>query len=198
MLGLALILACSLLLDGQRAYPGAWALLPTLGAVLAVLAGSLPHGQRGAGSLLALPPLQWLGRISYSWYLWHWPVLLLGLAWAYDATPALRALLVGISLVLAAVSHALVEAPLRHWKQWLAWPRAAALASLAAMAGMALLATHWSRQASDALQSRHCNATQPRGWTRQPSTPWVAMTGTAARRCASAASAARRHRVPQC
>ncbi|TXI84854.1 MAG: hypothetical protein E6Q40_08670 [Cupriavidus sp.] len=79
--------------------------------------------------------------------------MLLGLAWAYDATPALRAPLVGISLVLAAVSHALVEAPLRHWKQWLAWPRAAALASLAAMAGMALLATHWSRQASDALQS---------------------------------------------
>ena len=77
LLGLALIVACGLLLDAQRAYPGAWALLPTMGAVLVVLAGSLPGGQRGAGALLSLPPLQWLGRISYSWYLWHWPVLLL-------------------------------------------------------------------------------------------------------------------------
>ena len=66
-LGLALILCCGGWLDKQRAYPGAWAILPTLGAVLVVLAGSPSAGQRGVHNLLALPVLQWLGRISYSW-----------------------------------------------------------------------------------------------------------------------------------
>lgn len=153
LLGLALIVACGLLLDAQRAYPGAWALLPTMGAVLVVLAGSLPGGQRGAGALLSLPPLQWLGRISYSWYLWHWPVLLLGVAYTGSQAPEYRALLVAVSLALAAASHALVEAPLRRWRQWLAFPRIALLVSLAGMAAMAALATHWTRQASDALQT---------------------------------------------
>ncbi len=153
LLGLWLIVASGLLLDAQRAYPGAWALLPTLGAAMVVLAGCLPGEQRGASILLSLPPLQWLGRISYSWYLWHWPVLLLGVAYTGNQAPEYRALLVAFSLVLAAMSYALVEAPLRRWRQWLAFPRAAVLVSLAGMAAMVVLATHWTRQASDALQT---------------------------------------------
>lgn len=153
LLGLMLILACGLWLDAQRAYPGAWAILPTLGAGLVVLAGSLPTGQRGACRLLSLPPLQWLGRISYSWYLWHWPVLLLGDALTGNQSSAYRALLAIISLVLAALSHALVEAPLRRWKLWLAFPRMALLASLAGMAAIGLLGNRWSQEAERALQS---------------------------------------------
>ena len=153
LLGLGLILVCGLWLDAQRSYPGAWAILPTLGTGLVVLAGSLPSGQRGSYHLLSRPPLQWLGRISYSWYLWHWPVLLLGYSVTGNLSPAYRALLVAISLTLAALSHALVEAPLRRWKQWLVFPRAAALASLASMAAIGLLGSHWSRQAERALHS---------------------------------------------
>ena len=153
MLGLALILGCGVWLDAQRAYPGAWSILPTLGAVLVVMAGSPPAGQGGAYRLLSLPPLQWLGRLSYSWYLWHWPVLLLGAALTGSQTPAYRVLLVAVSLALAAVSHALVEAPLRQWKQWLAFPRAAVLASVAGMAAIGLLGNYWTQQAERALQS---------------------------------------------
>lgn len=153
LLGLVLILAGGLWLDAQRAYPSVWAIMPTLGAGSLVLAGSLPTGQRGAYRLLSLPPLQWLGRISYSWYLWHWPVLLLGNALTGSQTPAYRALLVAISLALATLSHALVEAPLRRWKQWLAFPRTAVLASLAGMAAIGLLGNLWSHQAGHALQS---------------------------------------------
>ncbi len=152
-LGLALILCCGGWLDKQRAYPGAWAILPTLGAMLVVLAGSPSAGQRGVHNLLALPVLQWLGRISYSWYLWHWPVLLLGDALNGNQTPTYRALLVAISLVCAVVSHTLVEAPLRRWKQWLAFPRTAALASVAGMAGIGLLSNIWTQQAELALRS---------------------------------------------
>lgn len=153
LLGLGLILSCGLLLDDQRPYPGAWAILPTLGAALVVLAGCLPGGQRGAGTLLTLPPLQWLGRISYSWYLWHWPVLLLGVAYNSNHAPEYRILLVALSLALAAASHALVEAPLRRWQQWLAFPRTAVLASLAGMAAICLLGNHWAQQAQFVLHS---------------------------------------------
>lgn len=153
MVGLALILGCGAWLDAQHAYPGAWAILPTLGAGLVVLAGSQPAGQGFAYRLLSLPPMQWLGRLSYSWYLWHWPVLLLGAALTGSQTPAYRTLLVAVSLALAAVSHALVEAPLRRWERWLAFPRAAILASVAGMAAIGLLGNYWTQQAERALQS---------------------------------------------
>ena len=91
--------------------------------------------------------------MSYSWYLWHWPVLLLGAALTGSQTPAYRALLVAVSLALAALSHALVEAPLRRWRQWLAFPRAAVLASVAGMAAIGLLGNLWTQQAERALQS---------------------------------------------
>ena len=80
-------------------------------------------------------------------------MLLLGVAYTGSQAPEYRALLVAVSLALAAASHALVEAPLRRWRQWLAFPRTAVLVSLAGMAAVAALATHWTRQASDALQT---------------------------------------------
>ena len=110
-----------------------------------------------AASVVPVPcsrsPLQWLGRISYSWYLWHWPVLLLGVAYNSNHAPEYRALLVALSLALAAASHALVEAPLRRWQQWLAFPRTAVLASLAGMAAICLLGNHWTQQAQFVLHS---------------------------------------------
>lgn len=152
--GLLLIVVSGIWLNPHRAYPGIWALIPTLGASLVVLTGSLSTNQNtGAYHVLSLAPLQWLGRISYSWYLWHWPVLLLGASLLNSHAPIHVAALVVISLVLAALSHQLVEAPLRHWKQWLAFPRAAVLASLASMAIIGLLANHWTGQATRTLQS---------------------------------------------
>src|SRR4051794_7776384 len=75
-LGLALIALGCVRLGGGTAYPGFAALVPVLGAALVVAAGSAqPRG--GVAVLLARAPMQGIGRISYSWYLWHWPVLLL-------------------------------------------------------------------------------------------------------------------------
>lgn len=152
-LGLATLLASGLLLDAKRAYPGGWAILPTLGAALVVLSGNRAQGSKTSFRLLSLPPLQWIGRISYSWYLWHWPVLLLGEALTGNQSPAYRALLVAVSLLLAWLSHALVEAPLRRWKQWLAFPRLAVLVSLGSMAAIGMLGNYWMTQAGRMLQS---------------------------------------------
>ncbi|WP_330251047.1 SGNH hydrolase domain-containing protein [Nocardia sp. NBC_00565] len=75
-LGLALIVLSCTHLDGRTPYPGTAALLPVLGAALIVAAGCAGPWL-GVGRALSAAPLRALGRLSYSWYLWHWPVLLL-------------------------------------------------------------------------------------------------------------------------
>ena len=70
-----ILLACTQLSSGTL-YPGTAALLPVLGAVLVIGAGCATPAQ-GCGRVLAVAPMRAIGRISYSWYLWHWPVLLL-------------------------------------------------------------------------------------------------------------------------
>ncbi|HET7676519.1 MAG TPA: acyltransferase family protein [Candidatus Limnocylindrales bacterium] len=72
--GLAAIVATTALLDPATPYPGLAALAPTLGAAGVILAGARSGSP---GGLLMLPPLRFLGRISYSLYLVHWPLLVL-------------------------------------------------------------------------------------------------------------------------
>ncbi|HEY4605270.1 MAG TPA: acyltransferase family protein, partial [Blastococcus sp.] len=74
--GLGLVAVACLVLDGSTPYPGVAALLPVLGTALVVGAGC-SDPRRGVGSGLAHPVLRAIGRLSYCWYLWHWPVLLL-------------------------------------------------------------------------------------------------------------------------
>ncbi len=74
--GLALILLACTRLSATTLYPGIAALLPTVGAALVIGAGCATPDQ-GCGRVLGLAPMRAIGRISYSWYLWHWPVLLL-------------------------------------------------------------------------------------------------------------------------
>ena len=74
--GLALILLACTRLSATTLYPGTAALLPVLGAALVIGAGCAAPSQ-GCGRVLALSPMRAIGRVSYSWYLWHWPVLLL-------------------------------------------------------------------------------------------------------------------------
>jgi peptidoglycan/LPS O-acetylase OafA/YrhL len=147
-LGLLMILAAALLLDPKMSYPGLWALLPSLGAALVLQSGSV---QSGLG-LLSTRPMQALGRVSYSWYLWHWPVLLLGATLLDVHQPLGAALLVVTSLVIAVVAHRLVESPMRHW-QWLrARPAATLLAGTAAIAIAGLSAHLWGQQSQTWMQ----------------------------------------------
>ena len=73
--GLGLIIGTSVQLNQDTPYPGTAVLFPTIGAALVIAAGCARPGG-GAGRMLGLAPMQVIGRISYSWYLWHWPVLL--------------------------------------------------------------------------------------------------------------------------
>ena len=92
--GLALILVGCTALNATTSYPGFAALLPTIGASLVVVAGCAGPSQ-GCGRVLVTAPMGAIGRMSYSWYLWHWPVLVL--------TPALLGHPLGLPAKLAAV-----------------------------------------------------------------------------------------------
>jgi peptidoglycan/LPS O-acetylase OafA/YrhL len=74
--GLALIVVTCTQLGPHTPYPGTAALLPVLGTAL-VIGGGCVTGSLGAGRVLCRPAMRAIGRVSYSWYLWHWPVLLL-------------------------------------------------------------------------------------------------------------------------
>jgi peptidoglycan/LPS O-acetylase OafA/YrhL len=104
--GLALIVLACTELSATTLYPGVAALLPTLGAALVIAAGCAAPAQ-GCGRALGVAPMRAIGRISYSWYLWHWPVLLFA--------PALVGHPLGLvgRLAAAVLSGALAWATLR-------------------------------------------------------------------------------------
>ncbi len=110
--GLGVIVLSCITLGTGTAYPGTAALLPVLGTAL-VIGGGCASGA-GAGRLLSMPPMRAIGRISYSWYLWHWPVLLLmPHMLGHRAGLADRVAASVVSAGLAVITLHLVENPAR-------------------------------------------------------------------------------------
>jgi peptidoglycan/LPS O-acetylase OafA/YrhL len=109
--GLAGIVASALVIDTTTPYPGIAAILPTGSAALLILSAE----QRGSpGFLLATLPLRFLGRISYSLYLVHWPILVLpaaALGIGEELPLPERLALAAISIVAAWASWRFVEQP---------------------------------------------------------------------------------------
>ena len=134
--GLALIVLTCHQLGPTTPYPGTAALLPVLGTAL-VIGGGCVTGGMGPGRLLYRPVMRALGRVSYSWYLWHWPVLLLlpRLLGQPASLPAKLAATL-VSAGLAVITLYLVENPGR----FAAGPRGSAVAS-PALAGLATATT---------------------------------------------------------
>lgn len=112
-LGLAAIAASALAFDDRTSWPGLFALGPTLGAALVILGGSLGAG-RAIELTLASRPMVWIGGLSYSIYLWHWPLVVVGQDWLDLRGPLLGTLLVCSSLIPAWVSYRLLEQPVRY------------------------------------------------------------------------------------
>jgi peptidoglycan/LPS O-acetylase OafA/YrhL len=128
--GVGLLAAALVTIGPTTEYPGLAALLPTLAAVALIASG----GRGGSPGWLALTraPLRFLGRISYSLYLWHWPILVLGsmaLAPGADAGPInddgtlpdLLPLRIGLALLAVGVawlSWRFVEEPFRRGRRW--------------------------------------------------------------------------------
>lgn len=116
--GLILITAAALTMDEYTRFPGSAAILPVGGTVLVIIGGTITP-KRGAEVLLGCRPLQWLGKLSYSLYLWHWPVLILAVtSLGTELAMTMKLALVGAALALSVVTYKYVESPVRN-SSWL-------------------------------------------------------------------------------
>jgi peptidoglycan/LPS O-acetylase OafA/YrhL len=106
-IGLAMIGVAVVIVDGSTPYPGFIALLPAAGAALCIIGGD----RQGVlpARLLATGPPRWFGRISYSLYLWHWPILILGAVLVGRDGLPVRVSLALLAVGVAALSTRYIE-----------------------------------------------------------------------------------------
>jgi hypothetical protein len=113
--GLAAVAASGLVLSDTTPFPGTAALLPTVGAALVIVAGFRPSFVLAPARLLGTAIPRYIGRISYSLYLWHWPLLVIPAAAAGAPLPLReRVALLGVAFVASVLSQRLIEDPIRH------------------------------------------------------------------------------------
>jgi peptidoglycan/LPS O-acetylase OafA/YrhL len=110
LLGLAMMLAPILLLTAHSPFPGAAALPTVLGTALVIAVPASSLNRR----LLSLPPLVFVGRASYSWYLWHWPLLaFLRIVCGNRLPSAAPFLAIASAFAAAVLSYFFIEQPFR-------------------------------------------------------------------------------------
>ncbi len=155
--GVLTLIAVALWLPDTLPWPGSAALIPTL-ATAAVIGAGPAAGAGGAALVLGLRPLQWIGDLSYSLYLWHWPLIVLATAhWENTLTPIHGLLVVAASTVPALLTYRLVESPLHHARflsgaPWRALTLGAACTAIGLLAGFGLQSAVPGYQAVPAAQ----------------------------------------------
>jgi len=148
--GLAGIALAALFYTKETRFPGMAALPPCLGAA-AIIWSNAPT-RTFVGHLLSLRPVVFVGLISYSLYLWHWPVLVFANYGAEDYLPiGARVLAVLGSLLLAVISWRWVETPFRKRSIGAHRPT---LFALAATASACLLVAGWLIHRQEGLEQR--------------------------------------------
>ena len=114
---LAAIIVSALAYSTETPYPYLYALLPVFGAVAVIVAG-LTDRNTMVSAILANRAMVWIGLVSYSWYLWHWPLLAFARIARFGERHFWVDALAGvISLGLAAATYYLLERPIREWRQ---------------------------------------------------------------------------------
>ena len=110
--GIVMIVIAVTMFDAGTPFPSLWTLVPCIGAVLVIWAGG--SGDNAGSRLLSWSPLVFVGLISYSLYLWHWPIFVFaGIMTEHGITTVQSLALIALSLFAAAVSWRLIEQPYR-------------------------------------------------------------------------------------
>ncbi len=115
-IGLGAIILAAFAYSPETAFPGYAALLPTLGCALVIAAGT-ESDEWSLSRLLAARPAQYLGDLSYSVYLWHWPMIVFAGHYVQGGmTPLLGSMLIAATIAMSHFSKRFVEDPIRYAK----------------------------------------------------------------------------------
>ncbi len=118
LLGLALLVLSVFGIDQFDAFPGWWALLPTIGAALVIVAGQTSLVNR---YVLSCKPAVFVGLISYPLYLWHWPILsfmrVATADWGAKISHIQKGAMIIVAFLLAYLTYRFIELPIRHRSQ---------------------------------------------------------------------------------
>ncbi len=157
--GLSAIAFAVCAIRGTTPFPGVWALPACLGAAAILYSGQ--EGRTWTSRLLGTLPLRWVGLISYSLYLWHWPLIAFYQTRNAQLTSLARWEILVATVLVSALSYRFVERPFRT-KPYRRNARSTLTIAAVAMAGVALLAVALpvsaarlrptSARAEDALQ----------------------------------------------
>ena len=184
--GLALIALGLVVLGPSSPYPGLLALIPTIGAGLLIIAGLQADLPNPVGTALSVSPARFLGKISYSIYLWHWPIIVFAASLYPDLTGARKVgILLPLIIVVSWVTYVLIEQPFRTLgkgvgtpRKFIIWARTqgqlikVGAMGLAAFATLLVIAT-WARPMSseaNLMSNRGTNVDKWANWdpTRDP------------------------------
>lgn len=111
--GLAILLYCFFSYSDTTLFPGINAILPTIATAMVIFAGQQKNLL--ASRLLSISPARFLGKISYSLYLWHWPIIVFyKIEFEPDPSSTDRYLLILLSLLAGYLSWRFIENPFRH------------------------------------------------------------------------------------
>lgn len=120
--GLIAVLTGGCLYSPQTRFPGIAAFLPVAGTLATLISGTMISGTSISGTsggrsalavLLGSRILQYFGRLSYSWYLWHWPILLMASVRFPDLTWRGKLIAAAVALLLAQITFLVLEKPVR-------------------------------------------------------------------------------------
>lgn len=112
--GLAAIAVAALTFTDNELFPGTIALLPVLGTAVVIWAG-MPRAALSLAPVAALRPVQWFGGISYSLYLWHWPIIMFTpFITGQPSQAPVMVLLLLLSIAVADASRRWIEDPFRR------------------------------------------------------------------------------------
>jgi peptidoglycan/LPS O-acetylase OafA/YrhL len=142
LVGLGVVLLCTWIDTSTTSWPGTAVIAPVV-ATGAIIAGGSLRGPEVIGRLVGFAPIQWVGNISYSLYLVHWPVIAIATQYAIGRLPLHSEIsLVGLSILLSAVLYYVVENPIRKSK-WLARRRPITFVLGVVLIGLSFSAIYW-------------------------------------------------------
>lgn len=168
--GIGLMCLATFVITKERAFPGWWALLPTVGSALVIASSPANWVNR---TILGNPVMVFIGKISFPLYLWHWPLLSMArIAEVTEPSIKIRLSAVAVSVLLAWLTHEFVEKKLRyHPSKILPYGLFASLLVLGAL-GMAVSKLEGVPSRTEALNEKsHQFLWQENGYFKQFNCP---------------------------